>query len=286
MELKKRLIPSSSKIINGDIPKTLFSFFALLVGYTSFRPQYFCGSSYLGHFPQNGHLFLTAGHCVPVRWQTTREPLQDMEIHLFLNNPTISSIQDDIYDSICEKDCLYVDEIFKYPSVEAWELKNGDLAILQVNEEKSSQRALKILEEIKPIILPNISYVEESNNDTKEPFLIIGYGLIQENGKKISDQLREGVVYIFNDDKDFPIITENDYYNKTVQFLAENNNDLANEKDNIDACHGDSGGPLFRNSTNELFGITSWGIGCGETNIPGVYTNISYFRDWIQSFMK
>ncbi|KAI9370023.1 trypsin-like cysteine/serine peptidase domain-containing protein [Aspergillus egyptiacus] len=48
-----------------------------------------------------------------------------------------------------------------------------------------------------------------------------------------------------------------------------------------DACQGDSGGPLAADGT--LVGITSWGNGCARPGYPGVYTNVAYFRDFIQS---
>ncbi|XP_075232227.1 trypsin-3-like [Lycorma delicatula] len=48
---------------------------------------------------------------------------------------------------------------------------------------------------------------------------------------------------------------------------------------NGDACQGDSGGPVTCDGV--LVGITSWGTGCGMNDFPGVYTNVSYYRDWI-----
>jgi secreted trypsin-like serine protease len=47
---------------------------------------------------------------------------------------------------------------------------------------------------------------------------------------------------------------------------------------NLDTCQGDSGGPLFFKAAGPGYlqaGITSWGIGCGATGFPGVYTRLS-----------
>ncbi|MCA9211705.1 MAG: trypsin-like serine protease [Planctomycetales bacterium] len=55
-----------------------------------------------------------------------------------------------------------------------------------------------------------------------------------------------------------------------------------------DTCSGDSGGPLFVKDADGDFllaGITSWGDGCGMENLPGIYTRVSSFDDWLQPFL-
>ncbi len=50
-----------------------------------------------------------------------------------------------------------------------------------------------------------------------------------------------------------------------------------------DTCFGDSGGPLMLDvgGKHRVIGITSWGNGCAEPNLPGVYTKVGNYEDWI-----
>ena len=54
----------------------------------------------------------------------------------------------------------------------------------------------------------------------------------------------------------------------------------------VGTCQGDSGGPLVSKATGvdtgySLIGVVSSGLGCALPNFYGVYTEVSYYLDWI-----
>jgi len=71
------------------------------------------------------------------------------------------------------------------------------------------------------------------------------------------------------------------------RFQLHNSFVCAGGQENADTCQGDGGSPLvcpIASSDNRYvqIGAVAWGIGCRDA-IPGVYTNIALFRDWIDS---
>nr|XP_040029751.1 coagulation factor VII [Gasterosteus aculeatus aculeatus] len=55
-----------------------------------------------------------------------------------------------------------------------------------------------------------------------------------------------------------------------------------------DACKGDSGGPLVTRYKKTWFltGVVSWGKGCANKNLYGIYTKVSNFLVWIEDVMS
>lgn len=56
----------------------------------------------------------------------------------------------------------------------------------------------------------------------------------------------------------------------------------------LDACTGDGGSPLVCQNGGRWYvmGLVAWGIGCGTSNVPGVYVNIPSYLSWIQSAVQ
>lgn len=61
----------------------------------------------------------------------------------------------------------------------------------------------------------------------------------------------------------------------------------------FDSCQGDSGGPLIYRPQSSivasnfspeprLIGVISWGIGCANANLYGIYTSALFYRRWLE----
>ncbi|XP_015379949.1 PREDICTED: uncharacterized protein LOC107173785 [Diuraphis noxia] len=67
-------------------------------------------------------------------------------------------------------------------------------------------------------------------------------------------------------------------------FKLHNGFICAGGEEGKDACKGDGGGPLVceRAGSWYLVGIVSWGVGCGQPDVPGVYVKVSHYLDWVR----
>ena len=68
------------------------------------------------------------------------------------------------------------------------------------------------------------------------------------------------------------------------QFRLHDSFTCAGGEADRDACRGDGGGPLVCRGPEERYtqvGIVAWGIGCGQENVPGVYTDLAAQVCWL-----
>ncbi|XP_035810926.2 hepatocyte growth factor activator isoform X2 [Amphiprion ocellaris] len=147
--------------------------------------------------------------------------------------------------------------------------------IVLVKLKKQDGRCVKRTPFIRPICLPDKSTMFPDNYCCA----ISGWGHMHEKAKGYSSLQEGGVRLIPHDVCKKPEVYGN---HVTADMICAGLNGC------VDACQGDSGGPLAcaRNDVSFLYGIISWGEGCGHSRKPGVYTKVVNYIDWINSVIK
>ena len=119
------------------------------------------------------------------------------------------------------------------------------------------------------------SYVAQSNDFIHA----IGWGALSQSGGAAKFLMEVDVPVV-------PIDVCQKQYKNFPDSLSEGNVCAAEPNGGKDTCQGDSGGPVFLNvEPPVVLGITSWGQGCAQKGYPGVYANVGYFNDFVQSIV-
>jgi len=141
------------------------------------------------------------------------------------------------------------------------ETKGRDWAVIQLNRK---------------LPLQTLPLVEGPGDEGD--FTVMGWGQIREDSMRQERRLHFATV------PTVPDATCADEYKKAgVKLVAAES--ICAGKTGVDTCQGDSGGPMIgRDNAGEWVqvGIVSWGLGCARDGYPGVYTQISAFRDAIE----
>ncbi len=155
----------------------------------------------------------------------------------------------------------------------------ADLALVQLTEP---------VEGVKPVKLAS-----KSDKLPKE-YTVVGFGRTGEYETEMSRVLRE--VRVANVDRKKcqdafnKELKKSGYWSKGAPSYKILKSVICagdNRKKRADACQGDSGGTLIRKgkkpdgSEDVVFGLTSFGEGCGRKGLSGGYTNVGYYQDWI-----
>jgi secreted trypsin-like serine protease len=125
--------------------------------------------------------------------------------------------------------------------------------------------------------------VELAKEPKKGKTLVTGWGNTTGSGNSFPVELRQVIV---------PLQPKADCNDADSYNGAITNNMICAGLDagGKDSCQGDSGGPLTTRPLGTtggvgtydiLTGIVSWGIGCADPELFGIYTRVSRFRNWI-----
>ncbi len=237
----------SARIINGEeATQGNWPFMAALVSrnVNAYDGQ-FCGASFIGE-----RYVLTAAHCVEGNGR------EDLDVVIGVSNLSTSQAAQHRY----AVDNIYVHEYYNSAAT------GNDIAIIELAE-KPTESVVNLVD----------GYVRGNLNDG-QMLTVMGWG-----DQDASDGYSsKSELYQVN----VPLVNQyqcNSVPHSGYAFIGNDAFCAGYSDGGYDSCQGDSGGPIVvsTNGVYEQLGIVSWGKGCAEANAYGVYTNISYFDDWI-----
>ncbi|KAM5255252.1 LOW QUALITY PROTEIN: neurotrypsin [Ctenodactylus gundi] len=153
---------------------------------------------------------------------------------------------------------------------------SNDYDIALVRLQGSEDQCARFSSHILPACLP---FWRERPQKTASNCYITGWG---DTGRAYSRTLQQAAIPLLP-----KRLCEERYKGRfTGRMLCAGN---LQEDKRVDSCQGDSGGPLVCERPGGrwvVYGVTSWGYGCGAKDSPGVYTKVSAFVSWIKSVTK
>ncbi len=215
----------------------------------------FCGGSLIAE-----NWIVTAAHCVVPSSGYTLSP---GAIDVYLGKTLLS-------DSNGEKHS--VTQVIPHPNYDPSTI-NYDIALLQLSTPASSTYTpVKLVPTDDPDNLTTTGTVATA----------IGWGSTNSSGTIYPDELRQVDLPIY--DFETAKTAYSSYgYTLTDQMIA-----AGYSQGGKDACSGDSGGPLVVPSPDGtvyvLAGVTSWGEGCAQAELPGIWSRVSALSSWVTQY--
>ncbi|CAG9862414.1 unnamed protein product [Phyllotreta striolata] len=166
----------------------------------------------------------------------------------------------------------YIDEFFIHEKFRKGHKLNNDIALIKV---KGS--GFELNDHIQPICLADSS----TNYNRDLNCTISGFGSVKSGVSAYSRNLLAAWIPVQSQD----ICKMPHVYGEAV---TDNMICAGSMEGGLDACDGDSGGPLacLDQGVFTLYGITSWGQHCGYANKPGVYVKVGNYKEWIEDVVS
>jgi len=208
--------------------------------------SHFCGGTVLGP----NHV-VSAAHCTVI-WDSPDEVV------------VVAGEHDRSVDEGTEQ-MVPVSKLTVHESYGSPKSFENDIAIWELGE------PLVMNENVAPVTLP------EAMQQTEGSCTVSGWGTLHSGDSGLPSKLMK---------VDVPVVTDQTCKIEYPLQIAESM--LCAGEHGKDSCQGDSGGPMVcynADGSPYLGGVVSWGIGCGGYYHPGVYTEVSYFTEWIAANM-
>ncbi|XP_057668159.1 phenoloxidase-activating factor 2-like [Diorhabda carinulata] len=154
----------------------------------------------------------------------------------------------------------------------------NDIAFLKLKQ------AVNLTKNIDTICLPPQSYQHTSQNRC----YFTGWGKNKYGKKGVYQGILKKVDLPYIDKSKCQELLRN---TRLGQFFELHHSFMcAGGEEGKDACNGDGGSPLvcpWNDDPKRYYfaGVAAWGIGCAQKDIPGVYVDITEFRNWIDNQM-
>lgn len=233
----------------------------------AYRITFACGGTIISDY-----FVMTAAHCLSYKRLPNIVRLGKLNLN------------DNIGDDVTAQN-YYIKEIFEHPNYSPITNKN-DIGLIQL-----SSRI-----EFTPNIRPACLNFDVRDEQPYTDLIVTGWGVTKPGGSQ-SKILLKAIL------KTFPLaectttfLKYNEQANDAAfrngisegQYCAYDPTPRNKSELRTDSCQGDSGGPLQHipsgSTIATIVGIVSAGISCG-TDLPGLYTRVAYYVDWIESIV-
>ncbi|MFN8465391.1 MAG: trypsin-like serine protease [Caldilineaceae bacterium] len=202
---------------------------------------------------------LTAAHCVADAGGLVQVPASALSVVLGVNDLT----------KVAQGQRIPVTQVIANPQFSVVTDFDADVALLRLAHPAELNAKVQVV----PLVTPFDAglYVPE------QPSVVTGWGTLTAGLPVYPDQLYQVEV---------PIVEQNTCrfaYAATGAVVNSNMLCAGLPQGGKDSCQGDSGGPLVvrAGSRWKQAGIVSWGNGCAEPGLPGVYTRLANYLQYV-----